>query len=46
MSRPKSSTATSSYRADKVFDKNNLGLAVQEVPQTANAMLIPVKAID
>ena len=36
----------SSYRADKVFDKNNLGLAVPEVPQTSNAMQIPVKSID
>jgi lipoic acid synthetase len=36
----------SSYRADKVFDKNNLGLAVPEVPEPSNAMQIPVKAIE
>ena len=36
----------SSYRADKVFDQNNLGLAVPEVPQASNAMQIPVKAVD
>jgi len=35
----------SSYRADRVFDKNNLGLAVPEVP-ASNAMQIPVKAVD
>jgi lipoic acid synthetase len=29
-----------------VFDKNNLGLAVPDVPQANNAMQIPVKAID
>ena len=46
MEVPSGPMVRSSYRADRVFDKNNLGLAVQEVPQTANAMLIPVKAID
>ncbi|WP_372998395.1 lipoyl synthase [Marinobacter sp.] len=46
MEVPSGPMVRSSYRADKVFDKNNLGLAVPEVPQTSNAMQIPVKAID
>ncbi|KEF31161.1 MAG: lipoyl synthase [Gammaproteobacteria bacterium] len=46
MEVPSGPMVRSSYRADKVFDKNNLGLAVPEVPETSNAMQIPVKAID
>ncbi|MHA7927407.1 MAG: lipoyl synthase [Marinobacter sp.] len=46
MEVPSGPMVRSSYRADKVFDKNNLGLAVPEVPQASNAMQIPVKAID
>ena len=46
MEVPSGPMVRSSYRADKVFDKNNLGLAVPEVPESANAMQIPVKAIE
>jgi len=46
MEVPSGPMVRSSYRADKVFDKNNLGLAVPEVPESSNAMQIPVKAID
>ncbi|MBE0484988.1 lipoyl synthase [Marinobacter sp.] len=46
MEVPSGPMVRSSYRADRVFDKNNLGLAVPEVPQSANAVQIPVKAID
>lgn len=46
MEVPSGPMVRSSYRADKVFDKNNLGLAVPEVPETSNATQIPVKAID
>ncbi|MDX1816277.1 MAG: lipoyl synthase [Marinobacter sp.] len=46
MEVPSGPMVRSSYRADKVFDKNNLGLAVPDVPQTDTAMQIPVKTID
>ncbi|WP_286221985.1 lipoyl synthase [Marinobacter apostichopi] len=46
MEVPSGPMVRSSYRADKVFDQNNLGLAVPEVPQVDNAMQIPVKAVD
>lgn len=46
MEVPSGPMVRSSYRADRVFDKNNLGLAVPDVPQASNAMQIPVKAID
>lgn len=45
MEVPSGPMVRSSYRADRVFDKNNLGLATPQVP-TSNAMQIPVKAID
>jgi len=45
MEVPSGPMVRSSYRADKVFDKNNLGLAVPKVPDSG-AMQIPVKAID
>ncbi|MHA7853517.1 lipoyl synthase [Marinobacter shengliensis] len=45
MEVPSGPMVRSSYRADRVFDKNNLGLAVPEVP-ASNAMQIPVKAVD
>lgn len=46
MEVPSGPMVRSSYRADKVFDQNNLGLAVPEVPQVDNALQIPVKAVD
>lgn len=46
MEVPSGPMVRSSYRADKVFDQNNLGLAVPDVPEATNAMQIPVKAID
>ncbi|MGC8121347.1 lipoyl synthase [Marinobacter sp. VGCF2001] len=46
MEVPSGPMVRSSYRADRVFDKNNLGLSVPEVPAPDNAMQIPVKAID
>ncbi|MBB5322722.1 lipoyl synthase [Marinobacter oulmenensis] len=46
MEVPSGPMVRSSYRADRVFDKNNLGLAVPEVPKPSDAMQIPVKAID
>ncbi len=46
MEVPSGPMVRSSYRADRVFDKNNLGLTVPEVPQPSNAVQIPVKAID
>lgn len=42
---PSGPMVRSSYRADRVFEKNNLGLAVPKVP-TQNANQIPVKALD
>ncbi|MGO2135106.1 lipoyl synthase [Marinobacter sp.] len=45
MEVPSGPMVRSSYRADRVFDKNNLGLAVPKVP-ASNAMQIPVKSID
>ncbi|MDV3505105.1 lipoyl synthase [Marinobacter sp. M-5] len=45
MEVPSGPMVRSSYRADRVFDKNNLGLAVPEVP-VAGAQQIPVKALD
>ena len=46
MEVPSGPMVRSSYRADKVFDKNNLGLAVPEVPEASSATQIPVKAVD
>lgn len=46
MEVPSGPMVRSSYRADRVFDKNNLGLNVPEVPKPADAVQIPVKAID
>jgi lipoic acid synthetase len=36
----------SSYRADRVFDKNNLGLATPDVPKPSNVIKIPVTPVD
>jgi lipoic acid synthetase len=36
----------SSYRADRVFDKNNLGLDTPDVPQPSNIIKIPVTPVD
>ena len=46
MEVPSGPMVRSSYRADRVFDKNNLGLSVPEVPVPDKAMQIPVKAVD
>ncbi len=46
MEVPSGPMVRSSYRADRVFDRNNLGLAVPEVPEASNATQIPVKAVD
>ncbi|OZB20537.1 MAG: lipoyl synthase [Marinobacter sp. 34-60-7] len=46
MEVPSGPMVRSSYRADRVFDKNNLGLAAPEVPKPSNALQIPVKAVD
>jgi lipoic acid synthetase len=46
MEVPSGPMVRSSYRADRVFEKNNLGLAVPEVPASSNAQQIPVKAVD
>tara|TARA_R110000822_G_scaffold15732_13_gene54085 strand:- start:9721 stop:10485 length:765 start_codon:yes stop_codon:yes gene_type:complete len=46
MEVPSGPMVRSSYRADRVFDKNNLGLAVPEVPAASNAVQIPVKTLD
>jgi len=50
MEVPSGPMVRSSYRADRVFDKNNLGLAVPAVPASAklesvNALQIPVKSV-
>ncbi|PFG11599.1 lipoyl synthase [Marinobacter sp. LV10MA510-1] len=55
MEVPSGPLVRSSYRADRVFDKNNLGLAVPAVPSPAetapanpepvNAMQIPVRSV-
>ncbi len=42
---PSGPMVRSSYRADRVFEKNNLGLAVPDVPVN-NALQIPVKVLD
>ncbi len=46
MEVPSGPMVRSSYRADKVFDRNNLGLAAPAVPGSENAMQIPVKVVD
>ena len=46
MEVPSGPMVRSSYRADRVFEKNNLGLAVPDVPASSNAQQIPVKAVD
>jgi lipoic acid synthetase len=48
---PSGPMVRSSYRADRVFEKNNLGLAVPEVPESKvaasqSANQIPVRALD
>lgn len=43
---PSGPMVRSSYRADRVFEKNNLGLAVPEVPETKPSNQISVKAVD
>ena len=45
MEVPSGPMVRSSYRADRVFEKNNLGLVVPDVPP-ANAQQIPVKVLD
>lgn len=45
MEVPSGPMVRSSYRADRVFEKNNLGLAVPVVPDTA-AGQIPVRQVD
>ncbi|MGO1502312.1 MAG: lipoyl synthase [Marinobacter sp.] len=45
MEVPSGPMVRSSYRADRVFDKNNLGLTVPKVP-APNTVQIPVKSID
>mgnify|MGYP001627882008 CR=1 FL=1 len=44
MEVPSGPMVRSSYRADRVFEKNNLGLAVPAVPRDTNA--IPVRQVD
>ena len=46
MEVPSGPMVRSSYRADRVFDKNNLGLTVPDVPHTANAVQIPIKHVE
>ncbi|MBH84616.1 MAG: lipoyl synthase [Alteromonadaceae bacterium] len=46
MEVPSGPMVRSSYRADRVFEKNNLGLAMPAVPETKNESLIPVKAVE
>ena len=46
MEVPSGPMVRSSYRADRVFDKNNLGLTVPEVPEPSQAMQIPVKHVE
>ncbi len=36
----------SSYRADRVFEKNNLGMALPEVPDIPDSDLIPARSLD
>jgi lipoic acid synthetase len=43
---PSGPMVRSSYRADKVFDRNNLGLTLPEVPASQSAMRIPVKTVE
>jgi lipoic acid synthetase len=44
MEVPSGPMVRSSYRADRVFEKNNLGLAVPAVPRDTSA--IPVRQVD
>ncbi|BES72602.1 lipoyl synthase [Marinobacter nanhaiticus D15-8W] len=46
MEVPSGPMVRSSYRADRVFEKNNLGLAMPVVPETSDDNLIPLKAVD
>ena len=47
MEVPSGPMVRSSYRADRVFEKNNLGLAAPaEVPGSSNTIQIPVKQIN
>ncbi|WP_166251736.1 lipoyl synthase [Marinobacter salicampi] len=46
MEVPSGPMVRSSYRADRVFEKNNLGLAVPAVPKTDMANQIPIRAVD
>lgn len=46
MEVPSGPMVRSSYRADRVFEKNNLGLAVPAVPKQPDASMIPVQQVD
>jgi len=46
MEVPSGPMVRSSYRADRVFEKNNLGLAVPAVPAPDPSLAIPVKVLD
>lgn len=46
MEVPSGPMVRSSYRADRVFEKNNLGLAMPAVPEASDDNLIPLKAVD
>jgi lipoic acid synthetase len=46
MEVPSGPLVRSSYRADRVFEKNNLGLAAPEVPESATGSPIPVIQVD
>jgi lipoic acid synthetase len=46
MEVPSGPMVRSSYRADRVFEKNNLGLAVPEVPESGTGTQIPVTQVE
>jgi lipoic acid synthetase len=46
MEVPSGPLVRSSYRADRVFEKNNLGLAVPEIPGSASPSQIAVTQVD
>lgn len=46
MEVPSGPLVRSSYRADRVFEKNNLGLAAPKVPESASGSPIPVIQVD
>jgi len=45
MEVPSGPMVRSSYRADRVFEKNNLGLEVPAVPEPSQARIIPAKSL-